>query len=29
VQFEARQGKVFMKKAFAPGEVWVVSLEAN
>jgi len=29
VQFEARQGKVFMKKSFAPGEVWVVSLEAN
>jgi beta-galactosidase len=29
VEFHAQQGKVFMKKTFAPGEVWVVSLEAH
>lgn len=29
VQFHSQQGKVMMKKVFAPGEVWVVSLEAH
>jgi beta-galactosidase len=29
VEFRAQQGKVIMKKTFAPGEVWVFSLEAH
>ena len=29
VEFRAQQGKVILKKTFAPGEVWVFSLEAH
>ncbi|MHB1938348.1 MAG: beta-galactosidase [Acidobacteriaceae bacterium] len=29
VPFQAQHGKVLLKKTFAPGEIWVVSLEAH